>query len=92
MLGLAEFGPIVNVDKAKPPYGNSRRLITDGDVKGDEKRAHSSVTPGGASVKNADGSFAHEDVWKYLYTHPVEEVGQPVPADADCEMDLLKAK
>jgi hypothetical protein len=92
MLGLAEFGPIVNVDKAKPPYGNSRRLITDGDVKGDEKRAHSSVTPGGASVKNADGSFAHEDVWKYLYTHPVEEVGQPVPADPDCEMDLLKAK
>lgn len=92
MLGLAEFGPIVNVDKTSPPYGNSRRLITDGDVKGDDKRAHSSVTPGGASVKNADGSFAHEAVWKYLYTHPVEEVGQPVPADADCEMDLRTKK
>lgn len=45
LLGLAEFGPIVNVDQSKPPYGNTRRLITDGDVKGDDKRAHSSVTP-----------------------------------------------
>jgi hypothetical protein len=92
LLGLAEFGPIVNVDQSKPPYGNTRRLITDGDVKGDDKRAHSSVTPGSASVKTADGKLAHEDVWRYLYTHPVESIGQPVPADADCEMDLRSVK
>ncbi len=90
LLGLAEFGPIVNVDQNKPPYGNSRRLITDGDVKGDDKRAHSSVTPSSASVKTADGKFAHEEVWRYLYTHPVEAVGKPVPPDADCEMDQRK--
>ncbi len=93
MLGLSKFGPIVNVDQAKPPYGNTRRLITDADVKKDDKRAHSSVVPGGAAVKNADGQFIHEDVWRYLFTHPIDQVGQPVPPDADCTMDLKpKAK
>jgi hypothetical protein len=87
MLGLAEFGPIVEVDKAQPPYGNTRRLTTDADVKGDDKRAHSSVVPGGAAVKNAAGNFVHEDVWRYLFTQPVETVGKPVPVDGDCIMD-----
>ena len=45
LLGLHAFGPIVNVDQATPPYSHTRRLITDTDVKGDAKRAHSSVTP-----------------------------------------------
>lgn len=88
LLGLAEFGPIVNVDETKPPYGNSRRLISAADVKGDAKRAHSSVTPGSASPKDASGALLYEDVWRYLYTHPVEDVGSPVPADAGCEMEL----
>jgi len=90
MLGLAQFGPIVNVDETKPPFGNSRRLITAADVKGDAKRAHSSVVPGSASSKDASGALMHEAVWRYLYTHPVDEVGSPVPADEDCEMDLKK--
>ncbi len=72
MLGLAQFGPVVDVDRAQTPYGNSRRLITAADVKGDAKRAHSCVTPGGAAVKNASGQVAHEPVWRYLFTHPVE--------------------
>jgi hypothetical protein len=88
LLGLTQFGPIVKVDEAKPPYGNTRRLITDADVKKDDKRAHSSVVPGGAAVKDKDGKFVHEDVWRYLFTHSVDEVGQPVPDDADCEIDL----
>ena len=92
LLGLSKFGPIVNVDQAKPPYANTRRLITDADVKGDDKRAHSSVVPGGAAVKNTKGEFIHEDVWRYLFTHPVEAVGTEVPADADCLMDLRAAK
>jgi hypothetical protein len=75
LLGLNALGPIVNVDKSRPPYENSRRLITDADVKNDANRAHSSVTPGGAAVKDADGKYIHEDVWRYLFTHPVEEVG-----------------
>jgi alpha-N-arabinofuranosidase len=37
--------------------------------------------PGGAAVKDASGHFIHEDVWRYLFTHPVEQVGQAVPHD-----------
>ncbi len=88
MLGLHQFGPIVAVDKAKAPYGNTRRLTTDADVKRDDKRAHSSVTPGGAAVKDAAGKFIHEDVWRYLFNHPVEKTGEPVPHDPGCAMDL----
>ncbi len=75
MLGLAKFGPLVDVDKARPPYENSRRLITNADVKNDPDRAHNSAMPGGSAVKDASGNFLHEDVWRYLFTHPVENVG-----------------
>jgi hypothetical protein len=88
LLGLHQFGPIVNVDKARPPYENTRRLITDADVNNDARRAHSSVVPGGAAPKDASGKFLHEDVWRYLFTHPVEEVGQPVPSDPACRKSL----
>lgn len=91
LLVLHQFGPIVNVDVTKPPYGNTRRLITNADVKGDDKRAHSSVVPGGAAVKDASGAFIHEDVWRYLFTQPVEEIGQPVEPDPECEKDLRAA-
>jgi hypothetical protein len=90
MMKLNEFGPIVNVDKVAPPFQNSRRLITDADVKGDDKRAHSSVTPGGAAVKDKEGQFIHEAVWKYLFNHPVDQTGTPTPPDADCEKDQKK--
>jgi hypothetical protein len=86
MLGLQEFGPIVNVDKTKPPFENSRRLITDCDVKNDANRAHSSVTPGSASGKSADGKFLHEDVWRYLFTHLTDKTGAPTPIDPGCQM------
>lgn len=92
LLGLNKFGPIVNVDKVAAPFGNSRRLVTDADVKNDEKRAHSSVTPGGAAVKDASGKFIHESVWKYLFTHPVEKVGEAVEADPNCKKDLRTPK
>jgi hypothetical protein len=92
MLGLNEFGPIVNVDKAKAPYGNTRRLITDADVKNDAKKAHGSVVPGGSSPKDASGKFLHEDVWRYLFTQPIDEVGKPVPKDPECGKKLTPAK
>ena len=87
LLGLHQFGPIVNVDKVAVPYGNSRRLITDANVKDDAKRAHSSVVPGGAAVKDAAGKFIHEDVWRYLFTHPVEQTGPAVPRDPNCKVE-----
>lgn len=92
LLGLNAFGPIVSIDTAKPPYENTRRLITSADVNGDDKRAHSSVTPGKASPTDASGKFLFEDVWRYLFTQPVESVGKAVPHDASCMMDLRATK
>ena len=42
---------------------------------------------GSWETKDATGKkrFMHEPVWKYLFTHPVDKVGQAVPMDADCE-------
>lgn len=90
LLGLHAFGPLVDVDKVKPPYGDSRRLITEADVKGDAKKAHGCVVPGGSAVKDAAGNFIHEDVWKYLFTHPVDEVGKGVPQDESCVKEARK--
>lgn len=84
LLGLHQFGPVVDVDKTAPPYENSRRLISAADVGEDANRAHSSVSPGSASPKDASGALLYEPVWKYLYTHPVRETGKPVPRDPDC--------
>jgi len=88
LLGLHQYGPIVNVDEAEAPYGNTRRLITAADVKQDEKRAHSCVVPGGAAIKDASGNSVHENVWRYLFTHPVDLVGDAVSEDPDCRKDL----
>lgn len=88
MLGLNKFGPIVNVDESKQPYGNSRRLIsTEASIK-DANRAHSASTPGGASPKGKDGKYLYEDVWKYLFTQPVGEIGKPVKPEERCRGDF----
>ncbi|MEJ6580633.1 MAG: hypothetical protein QNL33_18230 [Akkermansiaceae bacterium] len=92
MLGLGQFGPIVNVDQSKPPYGNTRRLVTNIDVGGDANRAHGAVTPGSRSHQAKDGSLIHDPVWRYLYTHPVDKVGDPVPPDDSCVVDQQKIK
>lgn len=88
MLGLNNFGPLVDVDTTKPPYGNTRRLISNADVGGNAERAHSGVVPGKQCPKAADGKFIYEDVWRYLFTHPVEEAGDPVKPESDCRLDL----
>ena len=77
MLGLARFGSLMNVDLVRSPFGNSRRLITNCDVGNDSRRAHGIVVRGDA----------WDDVWRYLYTHPVEQTGKPVALDPDCRMD-----
>lgn len=88
LLGLHKFGSIVNVDESKPPYGNSRRLISTADVGNNPGRAHSASTPGGASPKGKDGKYLYEDAWKYLYTHPVGETGNPVKPEERCRGDF----
>jgi hypothetical protein len=76
MLGLAEYGPIVNVENSSLPYGNTRRLITDFDVDGNTNKAHGIVV--------RDGRW--KMVWRYLFTHPVDKVGKPVSLDPDCSV------
>jgi len=29
-------------------------------------------------------------VWRYLFNQPVDKVGQPVPHDADCQLEPKK--
>ncbi len=85
LLGLHQFGPIASVDDTKPPYGNSRRLISAADVGGDAGRAHSSVTPGSRSPKDADGNMLFGPAWRYLYNHPVESIGERDEEDPGCQ-------
>ncbi len=92
LLGLHEFGPIVDVDQVGAPYQNSRRLITAADVNGDAKRAHSCVVPGRAAVKNDKGEMIHEDVWRYLFMHPVDSVGEKTAEDPSCIRDHRAAE
>ena len=87
LLKMHNHGPIVNVDGAKPPYGNTRRLITNSDVKNDSRRAHTIVVPGG---KDTVGNWIYDEVLRYLFTHPVDVSGPAMPMDADCEMDQRK--
>jgi len=71
---------LVNVEKSQHPFGNSRRLITDFDVGGNSRKAHNIVVRG-----------EHwKEVWRYLYTHPVNKVGDPVPNDPDCKVKKPK--
>ncbi|MEM9481233.1 MAG: hypothetical protein AAGA58_16395 [Verrucomicrobiota bacterium] len=84
LMGLHGFGPIVNVESANPPFGNTRRLVTDFDVDDDPARAHGAVLPGKKAKVDKDGEFLHESVWRYLFTHPVENTGKPVPMDDGC--------
>ncbi|MEM7314870.1 MAG: hypothetical protein AAF497_17130, partial [Planctomycetota bacterium] len=87
LLGMHKFGPIVDVDKVKFPFQNSRRLVTNFDVNGDTKRAHGAVQPGKQAFRDKDtGKYFHEDVWKYLYTHPVDKVGTPTEQDSGCSV------
>jgi hypothetical protein len=39
-------------------------------------------------MRDAKGNYLHKDVWKYLFTHPVEAIGQPVASDPSCEREL----
>lgn len=84
LLKMHEYGPIVNVDTAKPPYGNTRRLITSIDVKNNPNRAHTIVVPGS---KDAIGHWIYDDVLRYLFTHPVDESGSATPMDPECKME-----
>lgn len=87
LLGMHKFGPIVNVDESSAPFQNTRRLVTDFDVDGNANRAHGAVVPGKSAKQDSQGNYLHEDVWRYLFTHEVEQMGKAVPMDDSCVKD-----
>ncbi len=65
-LGLDKLGPVVDVDREKPPYRHSRILTTNyPGTKLDSRTAHTSVM----SPRNEDVFLR---VWTYLLTEPVD--------------------
>lgn len=84
LLGLHAHGPIVDVDRVPPPYGNTRRLVTS--VSGKGKMAiHNGVAPNDFAHKDADGKYLHEAVWRYLFVHPVDRTGEATDLDPTCQ-------
>lgn len=90
LLGLNQFGPIIDADTTPPPFGHSRRLTTQGDVKNDPAKAHGYVQPNKNSPKDSQGNYLQDEVWKYLFTSDVNEVGKAVAPEANTPMDLRK--
>jgi hypothetical protein len=88
LLGLNGFGPLTDIDTTAPPYGHTRRLITNADVNNNPAHAHNAVIPGRNSPKNPEGKYLYEPVWKYLFTHPTGQYGIDVPAEDDCRLQL----
>ncbi len=90
LLKMNQHGPLVNVDDTPAPFGNSRRLITNSDVNQNASRAHTTVVPGGSAGKDTAGQYIHEAVWRYLFTHPVDQVGPATNAEPDCQLERPK--
>ena len=72
----------------KPPRHTALvlRLAWPMDLKGNVRQAHSGVVQKQSAFTNEEGAFRHEAVWKYLFLHPVDKIGEAVGQDADCEM------
>jgi len=88
LLKMHNHGPLINVEDTKPPYSNTRRLITNADVKNDAGRAHNAPVPGSGSPKDVDGKYIYEPVWFYLFNQPVDQFGPAVQLDTDCKMEI----
>lgn len=92
LLELHQYGPLTDVDQSaaagSPEFGHSRRLITRADVNNNPDRAHTMVIPGGSAAKDPEGRYLHEAVWRYLFTHPVDQTGPFTAPEPDCRMNL----
>jgi len=70
VLGLDKFGGPVDVDVAKPPFHDSRILVTDYPVKPmTSVRAHVSVVGDGLTPRTATGDLLFKPVWHYMLTN-----------------------
>lgn len=71
-LGLDKLGGPVYVDTVKPPYKNSRILVTNypPGVELTSMRAHVSVIGDRVTPKTPSGGFLFKPVWQYMLTNP----------------------
>ncbi len=70
-MGLYQFGGPVDVDDAKPPYKNTRILVTNyPGTKLTSMRAHASVVADMVTPKTKDGDDLFKPVWHYMLTNP----------------------
>ncbi len=68
--GMNAFGPVVNVDAAAPPYGNTRSLTSNLDSP--TNNHHGCVAVDRNLALRADGSPVYKPVWEYLLATPRE--------------------
>jgi hypothetical protein len=66
LLGMTAYGSIINVDKQKPPYNHSHRLITD-ITPARTDNYHGSVATDRPTPKFSDGTPVFKQVWRYLF-------------------------
>ncbi|MBK1989429.1 hypothetical protein A0J48_018130 [Sphaerospermopsis aphanizomenoides BCCUSP55] len=66
LLGMVNYGPVVNVDGQHPPYNNSHLLIT-AFTPSRQGKYHGSVATDGTTPKRVDGTPIFQEVWQYLF-------------------------
>jgi hypothetical protein len=65
-MGMDQFGPLVTVDAANPPFRNSHQLVTSLQPP-PGKNPHGVTAAGAASPRAPDGRYVLEPVFRYLF-------------------------
>jgi hypothetical protein len=78
--GMNAFGPVVNVESAAPPYGNTHSLTSNLDTPTDNY--HGSVAVDRNLALQADGIPVYKPVWEYLLSNTNQDDGPPAIASA----------
>jgi hypothetical protein len=65
-LGLTDFGPIVDVDKATPPYGGSHLLMTSAPKVGVAATNVWMPVSDGFTPRTSTGQAVFAPVWQYM--------------------------
>ncbi len=68
-MKLSTGGAVTSVDDTKPPFNNSHQLVTNLPVES-KANAHGTTTAGRTVLRNPDGSYRFEPVWRYLFGLP----------------------
>ena len=78
--GMDSFGPVVNVESAAPPYGNTHSLTSNLDTPTDNY--HGAVAVDRNLALQADGTPVYKPVWEYLLSNTIQDDGPPAITSA----------